>query len=100
MRFNVTGGRENKLKQTTVNQGNTSNEVDILSDENDVSLMRKCQRKMSQTITSIQLSVPIIDRRRNSIQLKVSETSCCCNYFLTTYEMNKFNRHFAKIAFS
>ena len=55
-----------------VNQGNASNGVDNLSDENDVSLVKKCQRKMSQTITSFHLSLPTVDRRRSSFSFKVN----------------------------
>ena len=52
-----------------VNQGNASNGVDNLSDENDVSLVKKCQRKMSQTITSFHLNLPTVDRRRRRFLL-------------------------------
>ena len=65
-----------------VNQGNASNGVDNLSDENDVSLVKKCQRKMSQTITSFHLSLPTVDRRRRSFLLKVNESNVILiNYF-------------------
>ena len=67
-----------------VNQGNASNGVDNLSDENDVSLGKKCQRKMSQTITSFHLSLPTVDRRRQSFLFKVNESNLILMKYLTS----------------
>ena len=64
--------RKFSARNSRVNQGNASNGVDNLSDENDVSLVKKCQRKMSQTITSFHLSLPTVDRRRQSFSFKVN----------------------------
>ena len=69
---------ELKMKKSSrgnsgANHGNTSNEIDILSDENDMSVIKRCQRKMSQTITSFHLSVPNVDRRNSNFLFKVGE---------------------------
>ena len=64
--------RKPSTRQSQVNHRNSSNQIDVLSDENDMSMIKRCRRKMSQTITSFHLTVPNIDRRRNSISLKVS----------------------------
>ena len=67
------------------NHGNTSNEIESLSDENDMSVIRRCQRKMSQTITSFHLSVPNLDRRNSNFLHKVSKNYCNIEKNMATF---------------
>ena len=69
------GMRKPSSPQSQVNHRNTSDEIDILSSDSDISMIRRCQRRMSQTITSFYLTVPNMNRRRSSIFLKVSKSN-------------------------
>ena len=61
----------------------TPKDPDSLSDENvDVRMMKRCQRKMSQTISSFHLRVPNYEKFQYHFSLKVSShsiTKSICN---------------------
>ena len=46
------------------------NAAAALRDEKDMGMMKRCQRKMSQTINSFHLTVPNIDRQNRRTSLK------------------------------
>ena len=71
----------------------TPKDPDSLSDENvDVRMMKRCQRKMSQTISSFHLRVPNYEKFQYHFSLKVSLHSIIKSICNSRHISNNVNR--------